>query len=139
MRGTERIRKTKKTSETESCPGGQKEIPMGVTKKFAGFVVETSFGSFPREAIAKTKEATLDCMGVILSAVNEPIGEISIKYVREKGGVPEAGVVERYHATSENFFIDLTDGPRIRVERDAAGAVVALQVLGGPRALRIGG
>jgi CubicO group peptidase (beta-lactamase class C family) len=53
--------------------------------------------------------------------------------------VPDAGVVELYHPTGKNSFIDLGDGTRIRVERDEAGGVVALQVLGGPRALKIEG
>jgi hypothetical protein len=52
---------------------------------------------------------------------------------------PDAGVVEAYHPTAEDFFIDLTDGTRIRVERNEDGEVVALQVLGGSRALKIGG
>ena len=66
---------------------------MSITERFAGFVVETSFDTLPEEAIAKAKNATLDCLGVILSAVNDPIGKIIIKYVKEKGGGLEAGVV----------------------------------------------
>lgn len=65
---------------------------MGVTEKLASFVVETSFKTLPKEAVTKTKEATLDCLGVILSAVDDPIGRIIIKYVKGMGGVPEAGV-----------------------------------------------
>jgi 2-methylcitrate dehydratase PrpD len=66
---------------------------MGVTEKIASFVVETKYSELPQEAIVKTKEAALDCMGVILAAVNDPIGKIMIQYVKEKGGVPESGVV----------------------------------------------
>lgn len=43
------------------------------------------------------------------------------------------------HPTAENLFIDLTDGTRIRVDRSEAGEVTALQILGGPRAVRTGG
>jgi CubicO group peptidase (beta-lactamase class C family) len=53
--------------------------------------------------------------------------------------VPEADVVKFFHPTAENFFIDLSDGERIRVDRDEAGRVTALQVLGGPRIVRVGG
>jgi CubicO group peptidase (beta-lactamase class C family) len=53
--------------------------------------------------------------------------------------VPEAQVVELYHPTAENFLIDLSDGTRIRVDRNEAGEVSALQVLGGPRAIRVEG
>lgn len=66
---------------------------MGITEKFANFVVEARFDTMPAQAVEKTKEAALDCLGVILSAVNDPIGRIIIKYVKEKGGVSEAGVV----------------------------------------------
>jgi hypothetical protein len=40
------------------------------------------------------------------------------------------------HPTAENFFIDLADGTRFRVDRDDTGAVEAIQVLGGPRIIR---
>jgi 2-methylcitrate dehydratase PrpD len=66
---------------------------MSVTERFARFVVETSFDILPDEAIARAKKATLDCLAVILSAVNDPIGKIITKYVKEKGEVSEAGVV----------------------------------------------
>lgn len=66
---------------------------MGITEKLANFVVGTRVDMMPAEAIAKTKEATLDSLGVILSAVNDPIGKIMIQYVKGTGGAPEAGVV----------------------------------------------
>ncbi len=43
------------------------------------------------------------------------------------------------YPTSERFFIDLVEGTRFRVDRDEAGRVTALQVIGGPRAERVGG
>lgn len=66
---------------------------MGITEKFAHFVVEARFDTMPAQAVAKTKEATLDCLGVALSGVDDRIGKIIIKYVKERGGFPEAGVV----------------------------------------------
>jgi len=47
-------------------------------------------------------------------------------------------VLELY-PTADGLFLDLDDGTRIRVERDAGGGVIAFQVLGGPRAVRAGG
>ncbi|MFC2065939.1 MmgE/PrpD family protein [Chloroflexota bacterium] len=73
---------------------------MGITEKFASFIVETSFENIPEEAVTKAKAAALDCLGVILAAVNEPIGKIIIKYVREKGCVSEAGVIGGGFSTS---------------------------------------
>jgi len=66
---------------------------MGITEKFAHFVVDSSFEAIPGEAIDKTKAATLDCLGVMLAAVKDPIGEIITRYVNERRCVPEAGVV----------------------------------------------
>jgi CubicO group peptidase (beta-lactamase class C family) len=42
------------------------------------------------------------------------------------------------HPTGPDFFIDLADGGRVRVDRNDRGEVEALQVLGGPRAVRVG-
>jgi len=52
--------------------------------------------------------------------------------------IGEADTLELF-PTAENFFIALSDGTRIRVERDEGGAVTALQILGGPRAVRVEG
>ena len=45
--------------------------------------------------------------------------------------VPEAELVKFFHPTAENFFIDLSDGERIRIDRNEAGEVTAFQSLGG--------
>ncbi|MFH1123108.1 MAG: MmgE/PrpD family protein [Pseudomonadota bacterium] len=66
---------------------------MGITERLANFIVEASFDAIPKEAVTKAKSATLDCLGVILAAVNDPIGEIIIKYTKERGGTPEASVI----------------------------------------------
>lgn len=52
--------------------------------------------------------------------------------------IPSSEAVELFHPTAEDFFIDLVEGTRIRVDRDEQGTVSAIQVLGGPRAIRIG-
>ncbi len=57
--------------------------------------------------------------------------------VGEPAQVGEPQLLEIY-PTAENFFIDLTNGTRFRVERDESGEVTAIQILGGPRAERIG-
>lgn len=50
--------------------------------------------------------------------------------------VGESRVWEIY-PTDEDFYIDLSDGTRFRVERAEDGGVTALQILGGPRAERV--
>lgn len=51
----------------------------------------------------------------------------------------EVGALDEFelHPTADNFFIDLENGARLRVDRDEQGEVTALQVLGGPRAVRV--
>ena len=66
---------------------------MGITEKFANFIVETSFDAMPEEAVTKAKEATLDCLGVILAAVDDPAGRMIMRYAKQGGGSPEAGVI----------------------------------------------
>jgi len=51
--------------------------------------------------------------------------------------IPDVQVFE-LHPTGPDFFIDLADGGRVRVDRDEHGRVSALQILGGPRAIRVG-
>lgn len=52
--------------------------------------------------------------------------------------IPAMEAVQMFHPTSQEFFIDLVEGTRIRIDRDEEGRVAALQVLGGPRAVRVG-
>ena len=52
---------------------------MGITQRFANFIVETGFKTIPEEVVVRTKETALDCLGVILAAVDEPIGKIITK------------------------------------------------------------
>ncbi|MGW8267470.1 MAG: serine hydrolase domain-containing protein [Longimicrobiales bacterium] len=52
--------------------------------------------------------------------------------------IPDVQVFE-LHPTGPDFFIDLADGGRVRVDRDQDGRVSALQLLGGPRAVRVEG
>lgn len=66
---------------------------MGITEAFAWFVCNICFEKLPEAAIEKAKLATLDTVGVILAAVQDPIGKIIGRYVRERGGSPEAGVI----------------------------------------------
>ena len=63
-------------------------------------------------------------------------------HLRVEIGDPEEAEnlqVLEIHATAEDSYIDLTDGTQFRVERDDRGAVSALQVLAGPRAVRVEG
>ena len=43
------------------------------------------------------------------------------------------------YPTAETFFMDLIQGTRFRVDRDEEGRVIAIQLLGGPRAIRTEG
>jgi len=48
---------------------------MGATQKIAEFIVRTEFHSFPEEAVYLSKRLFLDCLGVALAAVEEPLSK----------------------------------------------------------------
>ncbi|MDO8567398.1 MAG: MmgE/PrpD family protein [Dehalococcoidales bacterium] len=71
-----------------------------ITEKFARFVVETHFDNIPEEGLNRTKLAAFDCLGVMLAAVTEPIGEIITGYARTRQAAPESGVIGGSFRTS---------------------------------------
>ena len=61
-------------------------------------------------------------------------------YLRVAVGTPgetESLQVLEVYPTAEDLFVDLMEGTRLRVDRDEAGSVTALQIVGGPRAERV--
>ncbi len=66
---------------------------MGVTDKFAEFIVKTNFKDIPKETIAIAKEHILDTIGTTLAGSAEPPGVIMREFLKEIGGTPESGVV----------------------------------------------
>jgi 2-methylcitrate dehydratase PrpD len=65
---------------------------MGATEKIARFIVETDYEDIPRDAVEKAKRTTLDCMGVALAGVAEPVSQTITGYVTKLGGPPQASV-----------------------------------------------
>lgn len=66
---------------------------MNVTEQISQFIVDTNFKDIPNEVIQVAKEFVLDSIGVQLLGAAEPVSEIVREYVRQSGGVPEAGVI----------------------------------------------
>jgi 2-methylcitrate dehydratase PrpD len=66
---------------------------MGTTERLAKYAVDTSYRDFPKEAVTIAKDLILDCLGDMLGGSRDPVCQISIRYVKESGGVPECGVI----------------------------------------------
>ena len=71
--------------------------------------------------------------------IEEPEMELAVEVVGDhlRVEVPGEQTFE-LHPTAPDFYIDLASGSRLRVDRGEDGRVVALQLLGGPRAIRVG-
>lgn len=66
---------------------------MGATSDVANFIVAKGFSDFPEDAISITKHAILDSLGRMIAGVHEPVSQMLMKYVKQSGGVSEAGVI----------------------------------------------
>lgn len=68
---------------------------MSITRELAETVVRTRIDEVPPEAIVVATQVCLDGIGVIVAGTREPlgVGRITVEYVRQQGGVPEATVL----------------------------------------------
>jgi 2-methylcitrate dehydratase PrpD len=66
---------------------------MSATTRLAEFAVKTSLEDCPPEAIARTRLATLDTLGVMLAGVAEPVARAVRQVARAEGGAALATVV----------------------------------------------
>src|SRR4051812_9827571 len=73
-----------------------------LTEAFVDKVMGVDFESLPVAAIDMAKAVTLDGLAVMLAGADEPlgVGRISMQYVREMGGAPQATVIAGGFKTS---------------------------------------
>ena len=73
-----------------------------ITSTLVDKVLALDYASLPPEAIDMAKAVTLDGLAVMIAGAHEPlgVGRISIEYVREMGGAPQASVVTGGSRTS---------------------------------------
>ena len=73
-----------------------------LTQSFVEKVLAIQYDELPQEAIDVAKQITLDGLAVIIAGSTEPlgVGRISIEYVREMGGFPQATVIAGGFKTS---------------------------------------
>ena len=73
-----------------------------LTGRLIECVLAVDYGSLPRQAVEMAKHVTLDGLAVMLAGSTEPlgVGRISIEYVKEMGGAPQASVVAGGFKTS---------------------------------------
>src|ERR1041384_5009031 len=65
---------------------------MGATEKIARFIVDTSYGSLPRDAVEKAKRTALDCVGAALAGVGEPVSKTITAYATKLCGPAQSSV-----------------------------------------------
>ena len=76
--------------------------PRTLTVELIDHVLAVRFDALPRDAIEMARHVTLDGLAVMLAGSTEPlgVGRISIEYVKEMGGAPQASVVAGGFRTS---------------------------------------
>ncbi len=73
-----------------------------LTGRLVDHVLSVRYDTLPSQAIDMAKHVTLDGLAVMLAGSTEPlgVGRLSIQYVREMGGAPQASVVAGGFKTS---------------------------------------
>jgi len=73
-----------------------------ITARLTEKLLSLHYDNLPAEAISMARQVALDGLGVILAGSREPLGlgRISIDYVREGGGAPQASVISAGFKTS---------------------------------------
>jgi len=66
---------------------------MNVTEQMARYVVETRYADLPQKTVQYAKNLTLTNLASMLWGSTLPAGKLIIKFVKDVGGTPEAGVV----------------------------------------------
>ncbi|MGZ9006402.1 MAG: MmgE/PrpD family protein, partial [Burkholderiales bacterium] len=68
---------------------------MSVTSELVERLIATEYAGIPAEAVEMAKQVCLDGIAVMIAGSREPlgVGRITLDYVRDLGGTPEASVV----------------------------------------------
>jgi 2-methylcitrate dehydratase PrpD len=76
---------------------------MSATTRIAEFLVKTSLDDCPPEALAVTRRATLDTLGVMLAGAGEPAAAITRRAIRAEGSAPLCTVLGASLRTSPTW------------------------------------
>lgn len=69
-------------------------MTIGTTERLAKFVVDTGFKEMPEEVVTRTKTMFIDTIGVALAGASVgEAGKITLKYIKDIGGVPESTII----------------------------------------------
>jgi len=73
-----------------------------LTEQFIDCIYSIDFDTLPAEAVEVAQHVTLDGLAVMLAGATEPlgVGRLSIAYVKEMGGAPQASVIAGGFKTS---------------------------------------
>jgi 2-methylcitrate dehydratase PrpD len=64
-----------------------------IMDRISQFIRETEYKDLPESTINYTKRIVLSCLGGTIAGAVQPTSKILKKYVQQKGGNPEAGVI----------------------------------------------
>lgn len=70
------------------------------TEQIVKFISQVSYEQLPGEAVNAAKRSITDCLGVALASCEKEASDIVTKYIAEKRGKPEAGVIAGGFKTS---------------------------------------
>ena len=76
---------------------------MSAAARLAEFIVKTSLGDCPADAVAQVRRAALDTLGVMLAGASEPVARIVRRVVHAEGGIALATVVGTSLKTSPGW------------------------------------
>lgn len=94
---------------------------MNFTDQISEFTVGVPFEQIPMEVVRVAKEFVLDSVGVQLIGSREPVSKIVREYIKEDGGIPEAGVIGGGFRTSVTHAAFLNGTSNHAPELEACG------------------
>jgi len=115
-----------------------------LTETLAKFVVETGLEDIPDAVTQRAKLHVLDILGVMLAGSREDVGRLIIRYIKKRGGVPEAHVMSGDFQTSPplaalangtmGHILDFDDDSETMLSHPSTTLLPAVMALGGNNA-----
>lgn len=74
--------------------------PTEITRTLSEYLVGLEFSDLPADAVDSLKIFTLECLGHMVHALPQPVGQLLVRYARELGATPQAVVAGAGFRTS---------------------------------------
>ena len=76
---------------------------MSVTRKLVALLLKTRFQDFPSDVVDRGKELVIDFVGGAIGGSQTQVSNIMTEYLKEKGAIPEAGVIGKNFKTTAAY------------------------------------